>query len=749
MSHRQAKGILAALLFALFAPILLRGHVIVAHDNALETGAYRPPETITGLVEMDARAERRSNHKFADQTAVFLPEIHHHLRGNPSGWISTWNPHPELGRPTAQIAGAGPAYFVTHALSKLTDDALWLYTWQVVLAVALTALFGYLLCEALGLLPTASLCGATGLGLGVFTTYWFSFVLFTWTITWTLALLWVLARILRSGERPGPGALLAIAFLVHALFLSGYPQQIVWGGYLIVGFLGWRLLSSTERWPARLATLGLVGAAALVGLASVAPVYADLAQTAARSARLEAAEEFFLKIQTPIESIGDLLRYVALRFDAFVLGNPIAPDYPVRFNGLTMTPLFAIAVATTLRAPLVRRLWPLQVFVVLCVATDLSPLLYGFGIRHLGLNVSRTAPLVGAFVPGVLLAAYGVDALVRGGGSRAALALGAAAATTFALALWTVESPLDPLGVGISAALVGGSLVLAARPSWRLAGLLAVASTLGYSLRLPLSRPPAEFHRDSNLVSLVRRETADGTRFAWLDRIGSEVLAPNQESLLGLRSIHTYNSLSAKGYQEWVAGLTPGGTRTLGRHFRSLRGERVLADPDLAWAGVSLILAQGPVDSPLVERVAEASGDGAMYRFLRRPVLEAQLRSFDVVEGRARVRGRPTRPDGLALHREREFDDRIEFVLTETAEPTLLFVSQQHHPNWHAFAGDEELETVVVNDFYQGVVVPPGTGRVELVFLPLSRFSWIPQALFALAGLGFGLRRLHRLHSSP
>ena len=55
-----------------------------------------------------------------------------------------------------------------------------------------------------------------------------------------------------------------------------------------------------------------------------------------------------------------------------------------------------------------------------------------------------------------------------------------------------------------------------------------------------------------------------------------------------------------------------------------------------------------------------------------------------------------------------------------------------------------ELETVQVNGFYQGVVVPPGTEEVELRFLPLVRWAWVSQVAFALAWLAAGGRALAR-----
>ena len=125
MTHRQAFGLLLAVLLAYFAPVIFRGEVIFPHDNRVEVGAQ------------PVKGERISNRKFSDMSSTSIPELHHQLLGNAHGWISTWNPHVEMGRPTWQFNGLGKAFVLTHALSLVSDDAFLVYTWLTVLAVSL------------------------------------------------------------------------------------------------------------------------------------------------------------------------------------------------------------------------------------------------------------------------------------------------------------------------------------------------------------------------------------------------------------------------------------------------------------------------------------------------------------------------------------------------------------------------------------------------------------------------------------
>jgi uncharacterized membrane protein YfhO len=75
-------------------------------------------------------------------------------------------------------------------------------------------------------------------------------------------------------------------------------------------------------------------------------------------------------------------------------------------------------------------------------------------------------------------------------------------------------------------------------------------------------------------------------------------------------------------------------------------------------------------------------------------------------------------------------NDFQKIEVTASPQETLLFLSQQYHRAWRARAGQQPLRTVLVNRFYQGVIVPANTSEVELFFRPFVLWSWLPQGLF-------------------
>ena len=80
-------------------------------------------------------------------------------------------------------------------------------------------------------------------------------------------------------------------------------------------------------------------------------------------------------------------------------------------------------------------------------------------------------------------------------------------------------------------------------------------------------------------------------------------------------------------------------------------------------------------------------------------------------------------------------DDRTLVKLTESSRETLLFESRQFHPQWIARGAGKRLETVLVNDIWLGVRLPPNTREVELVFEPWTRWMWVVHVALALGGI--------------
>jgi hypothetical protein len=252
-----------------------------------------------------------------------------------------------------------------------------------------------------------------------------------------------------------------------------------------------------------------------------------------------------------------------------------------------------------------------------------------------------------------------------------------------------------------------------------------------------LARPLTSIQVSSPLVKEIKAVLGDSSaRFAKVGNI-SGTLPPNQEALLKIRSIHSYDGLSSVNYQRSVLAFSDAGSVGLGRYFCAIDTDSKLGQEAFSYAGVRFILSPEKLDSRLFKKTGETNGIG-LYEPLHPVIIRAQITGFErprtgkdvVVRGFLHENRGPGRIEATVL-----CDDYQEIKVATCSQESLLFLSQQYHPHWRAFAKGAPLETVIINDFYQGVIIPPDTEEISLEFRPFVRWSWIPQVMYLGVGL--------------
>jgi hypothetical protein len=199
--------------------------------------------------------------------------------------------------------------------------------------------------------------------------------------------------------------------------------------------------------------------------------------------------------------------------------------------------------------------------------------------------------------------------------------------------------------------------------------------------------------------------------------------------------VNSYDSLSSRRYQELVKRWSSAGTLTYGRYFKVVNSNQALTDPEFLLSNVGLILSAHPLASDRLRLAAEVEGI-KIYQTVAAPIDLQQTTAFRFLEnGAADIDAAQVSKSNLRLSRSETLNDYLKIKVTPWPGETLLFVSQQYHPDWRARANKKALQTVVVNDFYQGVILPPNTSEVEFSFRPASWWSWLPQLFFAVGAL--------------
>lgn len=708
--HAGALLVLLLALAGVLLPPLLSGRVLYGHRNEAQVGA-------------EARPIERDEWPHHNHSQLYVPETRAHLECEHVGWPATWNPHNELGRPLIHLS-LGTAFGPFRLLSWLTRDAYLFTTLQSLLAVVGTAVFAFGFLRSIGCGPVACVAASLGISIGPLYPSWQAYTMVQWGYCWAFASLWAAESWL---ARRGVASWIAIAFSVHAVTMTGFPQHVLLLGWIVAGWVVWRTLESKGG----LRAVGPIAAATGLGLVASLPLLADLFVEWSRSARAD-----YTTGESLVVAREGIAHYLANLYGVFRDGDVSARSY-------SLSPLYASLVVIALAG--VRRwrgaYWGLCAVVVWVGAA--SPHVAG-ALRALGLSLSNWSPVYGALLPCTVLAARGVD-LALGAGARerkrntALCGLLLAAAVLGLGATSTADSLSATLGLGLG---LGACLFAWTRAPLWLVPLLAVA-VLHDGRVMTKWQERSSILETSPIVEALRERTADGSRFAWIGgRIeGSAVLEPNVEILVGLASVHTYYHLQSRAYAELFGPLVPPSERPreYERRFEALLNVPEVG-PLLRRAGVSTLVARRSPPGWLVDEV-ERFGPIWIGRTRERGPLRGVVPSggFRVADG-----GRVELSDGSSW-REPSFDspghDRLVLEFERSPEPELLFLSRQFHPHWRARSDGEELETVAVDGFYQGVLLPPGTERVELAFEPWIRLAWWPQVGFALAAAGLLLRR--------
>ena len=213
--------------------------------------------------------------------------------------------------------------------------------------------------------------------------------------------------------------------------------------------------------------------------------------------------------------------------------------------------------------------------------------------------------------------------------------------------------------------------------------------------------------------------------------------------------MNSYDSLSSRRYQELVKRWSTIGTGTYGRYFRSLDAKQALADPTFPFSNVHLVLSTRPLTTDGLTLVAQTNGF-KLYETTAAPIGLLQTAHFNFSKTDEAAIDVSTNSTSLPSHRVKTLDDFQKIGVTASPKETLLFLSQQYHRAWQAQANHRPLRTVVVNEFYQGVVLPPDTSEIELSFRPFVLWSWLPQLFFTVCAALLLLRiALRAVTSKP
>ncbi|QDV09631.1 Choline-sulfatase [Planctomycetes bacterium Poly30] len=727
--------------FALyFGPRVVRGEVLLPHTGAPEAGVGA--DSLEGL-----------SWWYLDVAALYVPETAVHLDPNRVGWLATWTPHNGLGRPLFHV-GFGPAFLLARAVALFTSDPFVHYSWMASLSVILSGLFAYGYLMARRLHPAACLGAALALSIGPLYPTWPMIPLVQWGFAWAFGALFATEI---WCQRRSYFSLVAVAFAVHGILLTGFLEHTLGLGWMVGGWVLLRVLGATESGPVspegsgptdRGRLLGGIVLAAGLGVLSVLPVYIDLFVELSASTRLSATYGFDPVFEGRVwPSIFAVLAGGAPGLDAFSIGATV----------------FSLMILGTVRGGAPGGgigAWYWFAWVLFMAAATGHAGVHGW-LRFLGLGMSGWPPVLTIFLPVTYLLALGLhDVLTRGSRKDrrrqllivvATLAAGVVGHLIAGPAYGLPIARAMVMAAAVPALVLCLFLLLPVQRTgvigWLVVLALILPGGMYHAQRLVAWKDRAAVHTESELSRLLQERTRDGSRYVWVANrpLRARWMPPNVDALLKTRGLQTYDHLPSREFHALVEPFRPERERIpYVRRFTRLAQPEDLNDARLALAGLGTVLSGEPLDPSLatpVRRIGEVLVSEPVRRIS--PRFSVPLAScVEESEGDWRLPLESVEGSAGLLRVLGEKTDALRLAVPARPGPQLVFLSQQYHRHWRASGSLSELKTVRVNGLYQGVILPVGETEFSLEFRPWSPWIVLSQLMFLLAGLAWTLRPL-------
>jgi hypothetical protein len=283
---------------------------------------------------------------------------------------------------------------------------------------------------------------------------------------------------------------------------------------------------------------------------------------------------------------------------------------------------------------------------------------------------------------------------------------------------------------------------------------------------------PTDHAEQPTVPSIRYLQSRTPNRFAVMSRPGiDQPLQPDLSMRYGLYDARGYDYPVERRYDEfWRANVTTSGdfiepTQRAGATMAALRGLSLLSVSDLlhypygeplrlpglrlAYSGPDARVYRNERALPrvfVVHRQRTVAGADAALAAVSAPRFDPRRVAVTErpVPGIPRERGRAPASAGRARLVEYEAE-RIVATATTRARG-LLVLTDVHFPGWEATVDGQAAEIERVDYLLRGVVVPPGTHRVEFRYRPISwRAGWILSAvaITIIAGVALAGWRRH------
>lgn len=559
--------------------------------------------------------------------------------------------------------------------------------------------------------------------------------------------------------KPHPWVWLLLAWAIHVQITSAYLQHTVYLLYLLVGYALIHILKQSSLWTERWRHGLIVSSAVVVGLIASLPMFVDLYVEYQFSIRT-----FGQNAQVNVLPINDFYRITSLFIPdiygvkpAFTL--PIEQDLQL-LNGRYFTLLATLLILVGIGCAW-RHVWGWLVWLLLAFAMTYIPIIHDASFRSIFPQISAWAKpfdFATLHIPSAIIMLWGIHSLLTHSW-RYLWSIGILGSVVMTIALWAGHTAGETPRWAFVAFEIAVIIVIAVRRWWQsphyvvLLTLIVLMSSALVTFPTIYRQAHADMAKPSELHQFIATNLDPNRSLVEISTPNTQpccFVRGNENIMFQIPTVHIYRSNVSVYYSNLVRRL--GGRIVRGSVSNYIQPR--YNHPDFWMLNVGVVVSYQPQEHPSLTHIITrhklhiyrntAPGAGCCLH-IPQTAITAQMHTNQY--------GHPTLALGnirkLPYQELTKIDDVGDqyTLVNPTAEAAVIVLNHVYHPKWYAHGSTSTttipLETVVINDVYQGVIVPSGITRISLEFTPWSRWMWLVHWGWIM-GLGIVMLMVYR-----
>jgi hypothetical protein len=545
----------------------------------------------------------------------------------------------------------------------------------------------------------------------------------------------------RLTSKPHVWVWLLLAWAIHIQITSAYLQHTIYLFYMLAGYTIIRNICQYSSWQQRWRNGLSVSIAFAVGIIASMPMLVDLYTEYQFSVRALGRNA-----QANVLPLYDIYRMTSLIIPdlygvkpTFTL--PIEQDFQL-LNGRYFTWLATLLIMVgSVRAW--RQVWGWIIWLIVAFTITYIPAIHDIGFNSIFPQISawsKPFDFATLHLPSAIIMMWGIHYLFTSSW-RYLWVIGLIGAIVLLIALWSGQAVNATPRWAFVAFEIIIVIVITLRNWWQSSRYLSVLIIAGILSSALVTFPTiyrqahADMYLPSELHQIIATNLEPNRSLVEISTPPAEpccFVRGNENIMFQIPTMHVYRSNISAYYTNLIRRL--GGRIVKGTVSNYIQPR--YDHPDFWMLNVGVVVSYQPQTHPSLAHIITRhklhiyrnieAGAGCCLH-IPQSVIKTPITTNTFGHQSLNIRNIRKQP----YQELSKIDDAGDtYTITNpTTEAAIIVLNHVYHPKWyaHGLAGTATvpLETIVINDVYQGVLVPNGITKITMEFTPWSRWMWI------------------------